>query len=200
MSETSARVRIDGEPYLSRAKAYRDAYFEHAVAWTEFAKSYGADGYPRHGRGLNFSYGKAPDGWTKPKSPTWHSHPKKGHPDEVVLAAFKQQHPAPSTHAIFGEDLCFDLSYDVPGGGWGGGGIGFFIDGAIVGWAGGIFTAIIPDAEAAVRSLKERQPDAVPREPAASWRLPAGLTRITKAEDALIYAQAAVDAEREEAA
>lgn len=200
MSETSARVRIDGEPYLSRAKAYRDAHFAHAVAWTEFAKSYGADGYPLHGRGLNFSHGKAPAGWTKPKSPSWHSHPKKGHPDEAVLAAFREQHPAPTTHDIFGGALCFNLSYDGPGQASGGGLIGFFINGAIVGWAGDVFTAIIPDAEVAVRSLKERQPDAVPREPAASWRLPAGLTRITKAEDALIYAQAAVDAEREEAA
>ena len=197
MARNVAYVRIDGEPFLSRAKEYRAKRYAALEAWSAFAKEMGANSIPGGLRGLNFSR-KAPDGWTKPTGRDGYSKPKKGHPDVARIDALRAEHPMPSGTDVFGDAICWNLNWKGERG-YGGGLIGLMFE-AQIGWAGDTFYCLIPDAEAAVRQHREQYPEHTIEEPAASWRVPDGLTRLTEAEYDLAFAQAAVDEERAKSA
>lgn len=197
MSEHETYVRIDGEPFLGRAKAYREEVAAWRQAWGAFAKSKGGTGYCQTGRSLAFSTGKQPEGWTKPDRQGL-SHPKAKHPDLADFERMRAQHPRPSTREVFGDSVCFNAEYetDKGKGSFGLGGFGMIINGPHVGWAGDTFLGCIPDAEAFVRHYAELYPEKRIIGPAATWTLPAGLTRLTDAEYALIFAEYKVSEER----
>lgn len=198
MSDHTTYIRIDGEPFLSRAKAYREKRQAWHLAWSETAQGFGAVGISSDLNGLNFGHKAPPDGWLKPRGPHGWSAPKKGHPDRQVLADLRAKSPLPSEYEVYGNAICQNLNYELPDGSASFGAIGRLWR-PHVGWAGDVFLGQIPDAEAAVAGLRSRHPDAVITNDAAEWRLPAGLTRITKAEYDLVFAQHKVEEERKAA-
>ena len=200
MSDYATYVRIDGEPFLSRAKAYREAKAAWHLAWGSFAESKGATGFSLSGRQLVFGKGGPPEGWTKPDRRNL-SHPKARHPDLADFERMRADHPQPEARGVYGDAICLNASYeeDKGSGSFGLGGFGIIINGPHVGWAGDIFLGHIPDAEAFVRDYAEKHPERRIVGPAATWVLPAGLTRITLAEYELIFAQHKVAQEQAQA-
>lgn len=195
MSDHTTYVRIDGDPFLSRAKAYREKRQANLLAWSDACRAFGAIGIPSDLHGLNFGPNSPPEGWLKPRGKVGWSQPKKGHPDEDLLAALREARPLPSPYAVYGQAICENLNYEMPDGSTSHGGIGRMWR-PHIGWAGDVFLGHIADAEAAVADLRERHPNAVILNGAATWTLPAGLTRISKAEYDLVFAQHAVEEER----
>lgn len=195
MNDYEMYVRIDGEPFLSRAHKYRDDLNACRAVWRAFAQEKGAVSIPGGLSGLIFS-GVAPDGWKKPNRKGW-SRPVKGHPDEAIIDALPKE---PRSYDVFGDTLCFDLNYKGQNGDCGYGGIGGFFFGPRIGWAGDTFFAVIPNAKKAADEHLARHPDHVITSGADKWTLPSGLTKISKAEADLIVAQYTVEQERAERA
>jgi hypothetical protein len=193
MSEYEIYILIEGEPFLSNARKYRDEQEACHKAWRAFAQAKNAVAIAGGLSGLIFS-GKAPDGWKKPNRKGW-SRPVKGHPDEMVMDALPKE---PRSYDVFGKVLCFDLNYRGPNGDRGFGHIGGFFFGPRMGWAGETFFAVIPDAKKAADDHLSKHPDHIITSGADKWVLPDGLIRISKAEADLIVAQYTV--EREHAA
>lgn len=195
----SVYVRIEGEPFLSRAKAYREALFAWHAVWSEYAKGIGAVGIGGGLRSFSFKTGKHPDGWTKPTGAERMSHPKKGHSDEAVVEKLRREHPRPKSSDVYGHSVVGNLTWDRPGYGRGSqaiGGFGIILNGPWVGWAGDTYLGHIPDAAAAAKAHLAEHPGDVIAEPAASWKMPDGLIPITKAHYELILAQHKVAEER----
>jgi hypothetical protein len=195
MSSTTI-VEIVDEPYLSRAREYRAQFTAAVAAWQALKNEFGASGIPGSLRGLNFSRGKQPAGWTVPKANGF-SRPKNGHPDAARIAAMPRD---PDKWAVFaGADIPDSLSYTTEHGS-GSGAISSDWSGPPIGWVQERYFARIPDVRAAAEDHLKRCPsDTVPPE-ALAWDVPAGLVRISKAEYDLIVAQDAVDRERSKAA
>ncbi len=200
MSDHSTYVRIDGEPFLSRAKAYREKRQAWHLAWSQFAASKGATGFSQSGRELVFGKSPPPEGWTRPDKHNL-SHPKAKHADVADFERMRSEYPQPKTRDVYGDAVCFDAQYedDEGKGSFGLGGFGILLNGPHVGWAGDTFLGHIPDAESFVRDYTAERPGRRIVGPAATWTLPAGLTRITDAEYALIFAQHKVEEERQAA-
>lgn len=199
MTTHATYVRIVGEPFLSRAQAYRKQHGVWCDAWGAFAKERGADGVGLTGRHLSFKHTNPPEGWTRPIGKSRMSNPKKGHPDIEALAQLRERSPRPDARAVFGDAVVYDVRWETANGDRGGGGIGGFgmvLNGPWVGWVGDDYLGWVPDAEAAVRDFLAEHPDRVIASPAAEWILPPGLIRITEAEYELILAQHKVDEER----
>lgn len=192
----AAIVKIVGEPWLSRAKAYREEYMAFVRAWTEFGKSVGATGVGGAFAGgrpsLFFEKETPPAGWTKRDNKS-RSCPKKG---TQALADYNAMPAKPFTDAIFGDRVMTDLSYDMPCGGYGSGIIGGIFEAANIGWYGDTIIAIIPHAGRAAAEHLARHPDHTVRHGAAEWTLPEGVEEITKSELDLISAQHRVAQER----
>lgn len=196
-------VRIEGEPFLSRAKAYREAREAWAHAWSAYAKRKGARSFAGTGRHLGFKTGAQPNGWTKPQGKHGWSHPKKGQADEAEIQSMRQMWPEPDAGAVYGDAVLRVFQYETPDGRHGSFSIGSFgmvINGPWVGWIGDVYVGHVPDAEAAVRAHREKNPECIVREPAAIWKMPDGLIPITEAEYELIFAQHKVAEERKSAA
>lgn len=200
MSDHTTYIRIDGEPFLSRAKAYREKRHAWRLAWSQFAESKGATGFSQDGHFLVFGKAPPPAGWTKADHRGM-SHPKAKHPDAAELKRMRAEHPRPNTRDVYGDAVCFNAQYeeDKGQGAFGLGGFGMMLNGPHVGWAGDTFLGNIPDAEAFARDYAARRPEKRIVGLAATWRLPAGLTRITKAEYDLVFAQYEVEEERKAA-
>lgn len=195
MDSETMIVRIEGEPFLTRAVAYREARLARIGEWNDAARSFGGVGI-NSARWVQF-VGPPPAGWCK-KNRHGFSHPKKGSDAIEVLRSLA---PMPETRDIFGDAIKENYAYELPcGAGNGGGAIGYLFYGPVVSWANDIFVAVIPDASAAAKRIKLEHPDAILTCGCDKWELPCGLTRITKAEKELIFAQAAVEAERAETA
>lgn len=188
-------VKIVGEPFLSKARAYRDDLQACADKWRSFMDEMGASGVPHCLGGLNFD-GAAPKGWTKPTRKNGFSRPKDGHPDNERIAALPKR---PRTYEVFGDSIINDLSYKGQNGDRGSGGILFYWDGPWVGWAGDTFMACIPDAKAASDAHLAEHPDHEITSGADKWVLPQGLEQISRAEHDLIIAQYKVEQERKAA-
>lgn len=195
MSAHRTYVRIEGEPFLSAAKEFRERIGARVEAYREFAVTRGAESIPDHGHGLNFGGKAAPSGWTKPKGKLGYSAPKKGHADVVTLAELRKAYPLPTNRDVFGDAICENLSYEGPGECWGGGGIGYLF-GAMISWYGDTFYAIVADAEAAVRDHLASHPGSRITNGADTWRMPDGLKRLSDAEFRLAWAQHEVDEEK----
>ncbi len=192
-------VRIDGEPLLSRAQAYRQAVIAQERAWNEYRQSIGASGFPAGWPGSSPSFmffvgSSPPEGWSKPDRKGV-SRPKKGSEAAKAMAALP---PRPSVRGVL-SGIVNDLSYAGPGIS-GSGMIAFFDEGYSVGWVGGTFFARIPHAGRAAADHLARHPDHTVDEPAKSWRIPDGLTEISQAEFDLLCAQHRVELERRHAA
>lgn len=197
MSDHTTYVRIDGEPFLSRAKAYREKHTAWRKAWSDFAASKGATGHSTSGHALVFEKGKPPEGWKKPDRNGF-SRPKANHPDLADFERMRSEYPQPKTRDVYGDAVCFDAQYedDEGKGSFALGGFGIVLNGPHVGWAGDTFLGHIPDAESFARDYTAERPSRRIVGPAATWTLPAGLTRITDAEYALVFAQHKVEEER----
>lgn len=196
-SKFNMYVRIEGEPFLSKAIAYRDEMHRVRKAIWEFARARSASEVPGSLTGLIFKGGKMPpEGWTKPDRKGF-SKPKKDHPD---IAAMKALPRLPKTFDVFGDTLIYDLKHEGPDGSWGFGAIGWFFDGPHIGWADDTFIATIPNAKAAAAEYLANHPNEKITNGADQWTLPAGLVEMTKAEVDLLYAQHAVEQEKKEKA
>lgn len=191
MSDYKMYVRIEGEPFLSRVKEYREERHRVTKIVWDFAKARGALEVSG-GFAMKFPLGKVPDGWKKPDRRGW-TRPKKGHPDASAVAELPR---LPESKMVFGDALCFDLRWEGPDGSWGGGGIGYFFFGADICFCGDQYFAVIPDTNAAARDHLKEYPDHKITSGADTWKLPGGLTRITKAEMDLAFAQFDVEQER----
>ena len=186
-------VVIEGEPFLSRALAYREHKLAVAKEWWEFARKYGGNP-PSSCSGISLYFnGTPPQGWTKQTSRGW-SSPKKGTPayDEAMKLPRLR-----SSWEIFGDDVISNLSYEGPDCS-GGGGIGFFFFGVPIGWIGDTVVARIPHAARAAQEHLDDHPDHKITNGADTWQLPEGLREITEAQKDLMFAQARVDAEAAE--
>lgn len=199
MSEQSTYVRIEGEPFLSRALAFRERRNAWRRAWSVFAEARGATGFVGNGRALVFAKGPPPEGWGRPSVKDQASRPKKGHPDVEAMEQLRAAQPEPKGAEVYQDAICCNLSWTAPDGSSGSGSIGdlgIIFSGPSVGWVGDVFVGYVPDAEAAVRDHAQLHPEHRVEEPAASWRLPDGLIRISKAEYDLLIAEHTVAQER----
>lgn len=189
--DTSVLVRIDGEPFLSRAKAYFAALEAATEAWRAFALKVGASELSNPLGALGFA-GAPPKGWIA-KTRNNRSRPKKGSPLEAEMKALPTQ---PSTYSVFGDAVLYDLSWDGPDGSWGTGAIGYFFYGPQMGRADGVMVARIPHAGRAAAHHLEKHPDHIIRNGAAGWTIPDGLIEISDAEMRFMFAKADFDREK----
>lgn len=199
MGEQTTFVGIVGEPFLSRAKVYREELRIWNDAWATFAKERGADSISRSGTALGFKNADQPAGWTRPAGPSRMSHPKKGHADIEVLAQLRECFPRPDARFVFGDEVPSNLNWETPAGGRGSCGIGsmgMILNGPWVGWAGETYLGWMPDPAQAARDILVQYPDARVIGSAVDWTMPEGLIRITTAEYELILAQHKVFEER----
>ena len=202
MREHTMYVRIVGEPFLSRAKAYREQHRVWCEVWGPFAKERGAEGVNARGTSLSFKRRNSPEGWTRPSGNAGMSNPKKGHPDLAVLARLREEAPHPNARLVFGDEVPLNFSWETSDGGKGSCGIGtmgLIINGPHCGWAGDAYLGWTADPAAAVRDHVARNPDHRIVGPAAGWVLPDGLIRLTEAEYELVFAEHKVAEERAEA-
>lgn len=195
MDAETAVVRIEGEPFLSRARAYFDDLVAARAAWAEYGRKVGAARLSDP-LGVLFFDGPAPKGWTA-KTRNGSSRPKRGTAAEAEIAALPKQ---PSSFAVFGDALSYDLSWDGPDGSWGSGGIGYFVFGPSIGRVDGVHVARIPHVGRAAAAHLARHPDHTVRRSADRWTLPEGLVEISEAELKFLYAKAELDRERAQAA
>lgn len=191
MSDNTMFVRIDGEPFLSAAKAYKSDLENAQAEWSHFAKSIGADGFWFHGAFAFKSF--VPEGWVRPAS-NGASRPKKTNKEaRAKIAALPTQ---PTTRAVFGDKIKETYSYTASRGNSGGGCIARLWEPQI-GWtASGIFVAAIPDPAPVVKEIRKQYPSAKFTCGCDKWKLPRGLTRISEAEKEFIFARDALNAEK----
>lgn len=187
-------VFIEGEPFLSRVKKYREDRLHAEDKWSEFARSHGATGYNVGVRGLYFSSRKIPDGWSKPKNRNGFSTPHKTNTDVIEFLSTLPKKP--SAYDVFGDAFLYDLSYEGPNNSWGIGAIGFFFDGPRIGWAGETYFAYIPDVTGAVAEHMKQYPDHTITNGADKWVMPDGLRVASEAEINLVVAQFQVAEEK----
>lgn len=188
---TTVLVRIDDEPFLSRASAYFDELEAAMAAWRSFALKVGATSLSNPLGALGFD-GPAPKGWIA-KTRNGRSRPKKGSTDEAEMEALPGH---PSSEAVFGDAVLYNLSYDMPCGGYGSGSIGYMFYGPAISRADGVIVARIPHAGRAAAAHLARHPDHTIRYGAAEWKVPEGLVEITEAEMKFIFAKAELDREK----
>ncbi|CAM5764642.1 hypothetical protein [Bosea minatitlanensis] len=190
-------VKIVGEPWLSRAREYREQMIAFTTAWSDYARSLGATGltnaFPGHRmRGLFFEKAPPPAGWKKPDRKGF-ATPKKGSPAAEEFARLPVK---PRNKHVFGDAIVCDLTWEAPNGAWGGGAIGFMIEGVSIGWVGDVLIARIPHAGRAAAEHLARHPDHIIRHGAADWTIPDGLVEISQAELDLLDAQYRLARER----
>jgi hypothetical protein len=177
MADHLIYVKITGEPFLSRARAYREACFACHEAWEAFRKEKGADGIPGgYSGGLLFNR-SSPDGWTKPKGKLGFSYPKRGHEDAARISALPSR---PRTFDVFGDTVIHRISYETARGS-GSGVISYQWEPYIL-WVGDEFYARIPDAKSAANEHPYRdEPGFRITNGASTWTLPEGLERVSEA-------------------
>lgn len=173
MANDIMTVRIDGEPFLSRAQKHKEAFYLAGKAWLDFAKERGGIPSNNFGCGLYFE-DKPPEGWTKRDRKGW-SSPKKTHADWKTIRDL----PRPlDAGEIFEPEVPSILNYRTPDG------EGSCIIGPywrpVLGWFGDRFYCHLGDP-AAARDRRVEQ-GCVVEEPVAGWVLPEGLTRLSDAE------------------
>jgi len=189
-------VLIDGDPFLSRVRAYRERRISVYRAVKALLDEVGADSISVGFGALKFPPGKTPPGFKKPNGRGF-AAPRKDNAEMLAkLAALPR--PPSGRDVIKDGDVPFQLSYadkDSPESNYGSGSIGFFWDGAKIGWVGDQYFAVIPDpAAAAARHLLDH-PNHVITNGCDTWAVPTGLTRVSEARIDLLVAQEKVRAE-----
>lgn len=192
-----AIVKIVGEPFLSRALAYREGVEKAHAEWRKFGLSISADRFMIGAGFIWLDPKKVPkEGWTRVGNPPKHFwRPRKKSPLAQEVAALPKE---PSAYDVFDGFV----HYAFTGGEEGGKnsfteGVGMFVRGPTIGWAGDIFIAHIPHVGRASRAYAVTAPSGIIiPDVFTKWEIPKGLEEITEAERDLIFAQARVDAER----
>lgn len=193
---------------------WRGRYFKAWHAAMDFARASGADGFSRpfslndescHVGALYFERKPDKAGWTagRPTRGRYHATLAKGVGGEAARAAMAELPPFPGYHEI--DDfagLITDLSYDYDGG-WTTGGIDRHgLNVGQLAWTCRQRTFLcFPNPFCSIVDALSRHPDAKFRgdtDPCA-WRLRDGWRLVSKAEQALAFAEDAVTAEREAA-
>lgn len=192
-----AIVIIEGEPFLSSAREFKEKSMAAREAWAAFAEERGARSFieaPWSNRlvALCFPSGKQPEGWTVPKGANRESRPKAKSADK---AAFDALPSGPDPKAVFGDAITFSLCYEGPGC-RGSIGIGGFFPQASIGWLGETIIAVIPHAKRAADLYLARNPDRTITNGCDTWQMPDGLREISEAEYKLMAAQHRVAEER----
>lgn len=206
MPESVTYVRIVGEPFLSRAREYREKRAAWHRAWNAFAQSKGAPGFSTSGSDLAFKGKPVPEGWTKPRGEDRFSHPKAKSRDVPEFARMQREHRRPPCADVFGDAIPHSIEWEEPDGSRRSCGIvgmdnlDLVFNKAWVGFAGETFIGFIPDPEAERQRFAKEHPERRIVGEVATWALPEGLVRITEAEKDLIYAEHKVAEERAKSA
>lgn len=197
-------VLIEGEPYLSRAVAFREEKARVTKTVNAFLKEVGAEAISHSFTLLRFPGWKQPEGF---KAPDKHGMcaPRKENKHMIDrLAALPR--PPVGWSVIPYDEIPYQLTYadkDDPGRHGAGmiGPPGAFWDGADIGWAGDTYFARIPDWKAAAAAYKLGHPnDVFPDHNGMNpetFEIPAGLRKVSEAEIDLIVATEKVRIERE---
>lgn len=164
-------VIIEGEPYLSKAERFRKTCQFALEKWNEFQIKYGAYAVAPGGTGLFFD-DKSPEGWTKPEGRHRFSRPRPGSDADEEISALPR---FPKAWDVFGDDLIFDLEFEVKGERhsvsvselWEGPEINWNMNNALY--------ARIPNPIEAISEIKKKYPTAIIFNEAEEWRLPKGL-------------------------
>lgn len=191
VDETTVLVRIEGEPFRSRAMVYFAELDAAAAAWRTFALKVGATSVSDPLGALGFD-GPPPAGWIA-KTRNGRSRPKNGTAAAAEMAALPRH---PSSRSVFADSVIYDLSYDMPCGGYGSGGIGLVFFGPPIARADGVMVARIPHAGRAAAQHLACHPEHTIRYGAADWKIPEGLVEISEAEMRFLFAKAELDREK----
>lgn len=192
-------VRVVGDPYIARARAYKAALILAEETWSKFARDRGATHYSgmHYLETLTFVNSAArPKGWGRPNR-NGRSRPlptKEGKAESVEIHKLPQK---PNPWDVFPEkEVPFQLNWRESKKSYGGGG---FTNrwAPIVLWAGGAFYGLIPDVASAAREFLTAHPKGSVEDGAEIWTIPAGLERISEAR--YEYEVAQYRLEREEA-
>lgn len=192
-----AIVKIVGEPFQSRALAYRDAIEKTQEAWREFGRGISADKLLIGAGFIWLDPKKVPkEGWTrigKPPKHFWRPRKKSSIAQEV--SALPKE---PSSFDVFDGFVHYSFSGASEDGKESfAQSVGMFTRGPTIGWAGDVFIAHIPHVGRASRAYAITAPAGVSiPDIYTKWEIPEGLEEITEAERDLFFAQARVDAER----
>lgn len=197
-------VRIVGEPYLSRAKAYKAAQTAAEEAWSKFSVDRNASHYSGHRtlESLTFVNPKTrPAGWGQP-SRRGRSFPNQtstaGRAELELIRALPQK---PTPWDVFPEsEIPYQLNHRGPGKGDSGGGCFTNRPEPNVLWVGDDFYGLIGDVYSAAKEMKEKDPEVTIEDGAETWAIPAGLTRISEARFDLAVATYKVAQEEKKAA
>ena len=192
---------VEAEPFLSTCREWKHRYGVARAATFAFAEKHGSNGvFPDLYEdliGLTVQP-TVPPGWCIKKARRVAQHdrlvPAKGPAGDVIRAEIEAlpKHPRHSEIAqALGHPCQVVYKYE--------GGKGFSLMGRAfnhvqLGWASDTFMIVVPNAERYVQEHLERYSGCEIIE--GRWTVPEGLRSITKSEQELIYAQAAVDQER----
>lgn len=187
---------IEGNPFLERVFKFREEDRAVAEAWKAYGLSKGAEKYRPGSHGLIFGDPKTvPKDWKKPNSRGW-SQPKNSNTKDISdLASLPKP---PSKYDVFGPGFLYSVNYEGPGRS-GSSSVGGFYEGPIIGWAGDIFFACLPNARKASEDHVKAHPEDKIINGALEWVLPEGLREISEARVDLIVAQYKVQKEEAQA-
>lgn len=197
MSEDSWQyVVIEGEPFLARARAYKESDFAARAAWSAFAESCGASTYFASTRlsALQFPTRQMREGWKKPDR-KGRCYPAKNSDVAKAVAAL----PCILDQRSVFAGVPDSLNWKVSEGEWGCGCIGYPWT-WWVGWIGPTLVGRIPNIERAVAQCLERHPGALIDQEVFDWTMPAGLRPISKAKFDFMVAQFRLEQEEKQAA
>jgi hypothetical protein len=193
---------VEAEPFLSICREWKHRHDTARAATFAFAEKHGSNGvFPDfYGDVIGITVQRSvPPGWSVKKARRVAQHhrlmPAKGQAGDAVRAeiAALPKHPR---HAEIADAIghpC-NISYKCENGRWGSGVMGDDWEPVSIGWAGDTFIIKAPNADRYVAQQLAEYPNCTIT--LGHWTVPDGLTRITKAEKELLYAQAAVDQER----
>lgn len=196
--EVDIWVVIEGEPFLSRAKAYRKEKERVLEIYRVFAKERGAEELTMytHLTGLRFPPGKIPAGWGKPMASgfSFTKKTKDGQEEREKLLALPK---LPKVSEVYGntilEELRFNNEY-----GEGFSSIGKYFDCMAVGWIGDTYIGRVVDTSVAAKNHLEQNPKHKISKKYLNWKLPVGLRQISKAQLDLMTAKYEVEQEEKE--
>lgn len=202
MSAPHLWLLVEGEPFLSGVKAWRERYGVANKAFTALARRLGATGIMFDqftGRPCSLEGIEPPPGWAKVKGSSSRIRPAKGEAGAAVRAELDALPAYPVRHEVSRLIGLPDAIRWSDGESWGNQGLapGYFMFAADLGWADDTFVIRAIDPMPEVAKLRAERPAVVIE--SGEWTPPAGLRPITEARWKLIQAQAEVAAEERDA-
>jgi hypothetical protein len=181
-------VAIEGEPFLSRAIAYKKAVIAVNREWREFLVKVGGAQAFGHREMTHVRFdGPRPLGWAKPNTRGLCRPKVKSEPEALMRALT----PKPRSVGVYGDALIdtFEFHDTDNSKNWGSSCIGRQFFGAWVGWIKDDFYGMIPHAANAARNHLAERPDTTVDQAALDWVVPFGLREISKMEFDFILAK-----------